>query len=141
MSVPVPVIWSADCLRQEPAGEVWLGVRDPGTEVPDRALVLRVALEAAGAPVQDARPHDDAILLPERRRGRGGGAARGRLAEIAIAESGAPEVRVTGRAPLREIRNGREVPYLHFRFLRHRPGPGQLDHGRPVDLLSERAFR
>jgi acetoin utilization deacetylase AcuC-like enzyme len=62
VSMPVPVVWSADCLRHDPAGEVWLGVREPGTEVPDRALVLRAALEAAGAPVRDARPHDDAIL-------------------------------------------------------------------------------
>ncbi len=52
MSMPVPVVWSADCLRHEPAGEVWLGLRDPGTELPDRALVLRAALEGAGAPVQ-----------------------------------------------------------------------------------------
>jgi acetoin utilization deacetylase AcuC-like enzyme len=60
--MPVPVVWSAACLRHEPAGEVWLGVRDPGTEVPDRALVLRAALAAAGAPVLAARPHDDTIL-------------------------------------------------------------------------------
>ncbi len=62
MSRPVPVVWSEDCLRHEPAGEVWLGVRDPGTEVPDRARVLRAALEHAGFPVREARPHDDAIL-------------------------------------------------------------------------------
>ncbi len=62
MSLPVPVVWSADCLRHEPAGEVWLGVRDPGTEVPGRALVLREALAAAGAPVVPARPHDDEVL-------------------------------------------------------------------------------
>ena len=62
MSLPVPVVWSEDCLRHEPAGEVWLGVRDPGTEVPARALVLRDALSAAGAPILPARAHDDAIL-------------------------------------------------------------------------------
>jgi acetoin utilization deacetylase AcuC-like enzyme len=62
VSMPVPVVWSEDCLRHEPAGEVWLGVRDPGTEVPGRALELRAALAAAGAPVRDARPHDDTIL-------------------------------------------------------------------------------
>jgi acetoin utilization deacetylase AcuC-like enzyme len=60
--MPVPVVWSADCLRHEPVDEVWLGVPDPGTEVPDRGLVLRAALAAAGAPVLDARPHDDTIL-------------------------------------------------------------------------------
>jgi acetoin utilization deacetylase AcuC-like enzyme len=62
VSLPVPVVWSEDCLRHEPAGEVWLGVRDPGTEVPARALVLLDALSAAGAPVIAARAHDDAIL-------------------------------------------------------------------------------
>ena len=58
----VPVVWSEDCLRHEPGGEVWLGVRDQGTEVPARALVLRDALAAAGAPIVPARPHGDEIL-------------------------------------------------------------------------------
>jgi len=60
--LPVPVVWSEDCLRHEPGGEVWLGVRDEGTEVPARALVLRDALAAAGAPIVPARPHGDEIL-------------------------------------------------------------------------------
>ena len=55
----VPVVWSEDCLRHEPGGEVWLGVREEGTEVPARAVVLRDALAAAGAPV---------VLLPAARR-------------------------------------------------------------------------
>jgi len=62
VSLPVPVIWSADCVRHEPGGEVWLGVRDAGTVVPARALVLRDALTAADAPLVPARPHDDAVL-------------------------------------------------------------------------------
>ena len=58
----MPVVWSEDCLRHEPGGEVWLGVRDEGTEVPARALVLREALAAAGAPVVPAVRHGDEIL-------------------------------------------------------------------------------
>ena len=61
-ALPVPVVWSEDCLRHDPAGEVWLGVREPGTEVPARALVLRDALAAAGAPVLAARPHGEQVL-------------------------------------------------------------------------------
>jgi acetoin utilization deacetylase AcuC-like enzyme len=62
VSLPVPVVWSEDCLRHEPGGEVWLGLREPGTEVPARARVLHDALAAAGAPVIAAREHDDTVL-------------------------------------------------------------------------------
>jgi len=62
VSLPVPVVWSEDCLRHDPAGEVWLGLREPGTEIAARALVLRDALTAAGAPVTAARQHDDSVL-------------------------------------------------------------------------------
>jgi acetoin utilization deacetylase AcuC-like enzyme len=58
----MPVVWSEDCLRHEPAGEVWLGVREAGTEVPERATVLRDALAAAGAPVVAARAHGEQVL-------------------------------------------------------------------------------
>jgi acetoin utilization deacetylase AcuC-like enzyme len=62
MSLPVPVVWSEDCLRHEPGGEVWLGQRDEGTEVPARARVLRDALTGAGAPLVAAAGYDDEVL-------------------------------------------------------------------------------
>jgi acetoin utilization deacetylase AcuC-like enzyme len=62
VSLSVPVVWSEDCLRHEPDGEVWLGVWDEGTEVPARALALYDALRAAGAPVVPARLHGEKIL-------------------------------------------------------------------------------
>ena len=59
----IPVVWHEDCLRHQPGGEVWLGVREEGTEVPDRARVILSAVTAAGAPVVPTRPHDPAALL------------------------------------------------------------------------------
>jgi acetoin utilization deacetylase AcuC-like enzyme len=59
----MPVVWSEDCLRHEPDGEVWLGVWEPGTEVPERASVILAALTAAGAAITPARPHSDEPLL------------------------------------------------------------------------------
>src|SRR5215472_4428299 len=57
-----PVVWSEDCLRHEPDGEVWLGVWEPGTEVPERARVILAALTIAGAAITPARPHPDEAL-------------------------------------------------------------------------------
>jgi acetoin utilization deacetylase AcuC-like enzyme len=57
------VVWSDDCLRHEPDGEVWLGVWEPGTEVPERARLILSALTAAGATITPARPHPDRALL------------------------------------------------------------------------------
>lgn len=59
----LPFVWSDDCLRHEPEAEVWVGVRTPATEVPARALAIREALVAAGAPEVAAAPHDDSALL------------------------------------------------------------------------------
>jgi acetoin utilization deacetylase AcuC-like enzyme len=59
----LPVVWSQDCLRHEPDGEVWLGVWEPGTEVPERASALLAALTGAGASVTDAQWHEADALL------------------------------------------------------------------------------
>ncbi len=58
----IPVVWSEQCLRHEPDGEVWIGVWEPGTEVPQRASVLLAAVRAAGALVRPARPHGEQPL-------------------------------------------------------------------------------
>lgn len=58
----LPVVWSEDCLRHEPGGEVWLGVREEGTEVPERARVILRALRAAQAPVLPADWHEQRDL-------------------------------------------------------------------------------
>jgi acetoin utilization deacetylase AcuC-like enzyme len=59
----LPVVWSDDCLLHEPGGEVWIGLPDEGNEGPERALAIRDALVAAGAPVVQAKPHGDETLL------------------------------------------------------------------------------
>jgi acetoin utilization deacetylase AcuC-like enzyme len=59
----VPVVWDDDCLRHDPAGEVWLGVWDAGTEVPQRASALLAACTQAGTLVRPAERHADEALL------------------------------------------------------------------------------
>jgi len=55
----MPVVWSDDHRLHDPAGEIWLGVRIPGTELPERADRIRTALEADGARVVDAEQQPD----------------------------------------------------------------------------------
>jgi acetoin utilization deacetylase AcuC-like enzyme len=57
-----PVVFSDAVLRHEPGAEIWVGVRTPGTEVPDRARVLLDAVRAGGAEVVAARTYDDEVL-------------------------------------------------------------------------------
>ena len=59
----MPVVWSDAHRLHEPGGEIWVGVRTPGTEVAARADVVRDALTAAGALVVDAVSHDDSAVL------------------------------------------------------------------------------
>jgi acetoin utilization deacetylase AcuC-like enzyme len=61
MTLAMPVVWSDAHRRHEPGGEVWLGVRTPGTEVPERAERIRTAL--AGAEFVAAEPQPDAAML------------------------------------------------------------------------------
>ena len=58
----MPVVWSDSHRLHDPGGEVWVGVRTPGTELPERAERIRAALSAAGARFVDATPQgDDAV--------------------------------------------------------------------------------
>ncbi len=59
----MPVVWSDACRRHDPGGEIWIGVRTPGTEVPERADAILDALAEAGARVVDAEPHNDERVL------------------------------------------------------------------------------
>jgi acetoin utilization deacetylase AcuC-like enzyme len=63
MRLALPIVWSDRHRLHEPGGEVWIGVRTPGTEVPRRAEAIRDALRARGATFVDARPHPDEDVL------------------------------------------------------------------------------
>ena len=63
MGLSTPFIWSNDCTRHEPKGEIWVGIPTVGTEVPERATKIRDALLAAGSSQVDAVAHDDDALL------------------------------------------------------------------------------
>jgi acetoin utilization deacetylase AcuC-like enzyme len=59
----IPVVWSPQTLRHVPGAEIWVGVRTPGTEVPERVEVIRDALADAGHPMRPAQEHADDLLL------------------------------------------------------------------------------
>ena len=59
----MPVVWTDAHRLHEPGGEIWVGVRSPGTEVAARADAIRDALTAAGASFVQAASHDDSAVL------------------------------------------------------------------------------
>jgi len=59
----IPVVWSERCLLHEAGGEVWIGIPDPGNEVPARAEAIRDALVGAGARLVQAVEHPDGAIL------------------------------------------------------------------------------
>jgi acetoin utilization deacetylase AcuC-like enzyme len=63
-AIRMPVVWSEQHRLHEPGGEVWVGIRTPGTELPERAERIRAELEArTGSRIVAAQPHpDDAVL-------------------------------------------------------------------------------
>jgi acetoin utilization deacetylase AcuC-like enzyme len=58
----MPVVWSDRHRLHDPGGEVWVGVRIPGTELPERAERIRSALAAEGAPLVAAEEQPDDAL-------------------------------------------------------------------------------
>ena len=58
----MPVVWTDDHRLHDPGGEIWVGVRTPGSELPARVERIRDALEAEGASfvAAEAQP-DDAL--------------------------------------------------------------------------------
>ena len=50
MGLTIPTVWSELHRLHEPGGEIWVGVRTPGTELPDRVELIRAALRSAGSP-------------------------------------------------------------------------------------------
>jgi acetoin utilization deacetylase AcuC-like enzyme len=62
MPLTMPVVWSDRHRLHEPGGEVWIGLRTPGTEVPARAERIRAALAAEGAPLVDAAEQGEGAL-------------------------------------------------------------------------------
>jgi acetoin utilization deacetylase AcuC-like enzyme len=64
VSLATPLVWSEATRRHAPRGEVWVGVRTPGTEVPARVERIREALEAEGARRVEVEPAEpDALLV------------------------------------------------------------------------------
>ena len=58
----MPCVWAEEHRGHRPGGELWMGVRYEGTEVPERADEILRALTAAGAPVHAAGPVDRDVL-------------------------------------------------------------------------------
>ena len=58
----LPVVWSDQHRMHDPGGEIWVGVRTPGTELPERAEAIRADLSAAGARFVEAERQPDEVL-------------------------------------------------------------------------------
>ena len=57
------VVADARCLLHVPSAEIWVGVRTPGTEVPERATAIEAELRSRGHEVRPSTAHDDDVLL------------------------------------------------------------------------------
>jgi acetoin utilization deacetylase AcuC-like enzyme len=62
MPLEIPVVWTDADRLHDPDFGIWIGVRIPADELPERAVAIRSALEEVGAPVVHAEPHSDDTL-------------------------------------------------------------------------------
>lgn len=60
--MPIPVVYSTDHKLHVPDGEIWVGVRIPGTELGDRGEAILAAVKSAGYPVLEPREIRDEEL-------------------------------------------------------------------------------
>ena len=63
VALAMPVTWSDRHRLHDPGGEVWVGVRTPGTELPVRAERICEALIEAGARIVEAVAQPDSAIL------------------------------------------------------------------------------
>jgi acetoin utilization deacetylase AcuC-like enzyme len=62
VGLALPVVWSDLHRMHDPGGEIWVGVRTPGTELPQRVEAIRAELERAGAPFVEAERQPDDLV-------------------------------------------------------------------------------
>ena len=58
----MPVVWSDRHRLHDPRAEIFVGVRTPGTELPERAERIRAVLVERGADVVEAQAQPDDAL-------------------------------------------------------------------------------
>lgn len=63
MPLTLPVVFDEAVLAHAPGAEIWLGVRTPDDELPERAVLIRDAAAAAGARIVASTAHPDAAML------------------------------------------------------------------------------
>lgn len=63
MSLMIPTVHTELQAQHEPGGEIWVGVRTPGTEVPARSEAIRSAVTSAGSHLVEADEVTDELAL------------------------------------------------------------------------------